>query len=173
MKITTSSKKDIPVIQKLYADARSFQKIKSAVLWPDFSDQFIESEIEKGHQWKIELNTTIACVWTIAFSDAEIWGEKNKKPAIYLHRIATNANYRGHHLLTYIIEWAKKYCKENKLQFVRMDTVGHNDGLIAYYQKAGFTFLGAKPLEHTENLPSHYQKAPVCLFEMEIKNPPR
>ena len=50
-----------------------------------------------------------------------------------------------------------------------MDTVGENKGLIKYYQKCGFNFLGLKYLDNTVGLPEHYKEAPVSLFEIELK----
>ena len=44
--------------------------------------------------------------------------------------------------MTKIIEWAKKYCKENGKQFIRMDTWGENTKLIEYYKKCGFELEG-------------------------------
>jgi hypothetical protein len=60
----------------------------------------------------------------------------------------------------------KKYAKENGKIFIRMDTVGENKGLIDYYQKCGFDFLGLLKLKNTENLPAHYHNATVSLFQM-------
>lgn len=49
-----------------------------------------------------------------------------------------------------------------------MDTVGENIGLIKYYQKCGFSFLGLSALEDTTRLPDHYQNATVSLTELAI-----
>ena len=49
-----------------------------------------------------------------------------------------------------------------------MDTVGDNLGLINYYTKCGFDFLGLLKLKNTEGLPAHYDNAMVSLFQMKI-----
>ena len=64
------------------------------------------------------------------------------------------------------MEWSKKYADENEKRFIRMDTVGENKGLINYYQKCGFDYLGLLKLKNTANLPIHYHDATVCLFQM-------
>ena len=87
---------------------------------------------------------------------------------MYIHRIATNPFFRGQNLVGKIVEWVKIYAAENQKQFVRMDTVGDNPGLIGYYTKCGFDFLGLLKLKNTEGLPAHYHNATVSLFQMTI-----
>ena len=114
------------------------------------------------------MDNKIVCVWAITESDPQIWGEKNSAPALYLHRIATNTHFRGRNLVFDIVAWAKVFAKERNLQYIRMDTVGENQGLISHYKKCGFDFLGLSKLEDTVGLPAHYHKATVCLFQMPV-----
>jgi GNAT superfamily N-acetyltransferase len=166
MDIENSSSKDIDEIFRIYEIARNFQKTKGAVLWPIFERTLIETEISEKRQWKILIDNQIACVWAITFTDPQIWEERNSDPSIYIHRIATNPNFRGKNLAEAIVKWAKNYAKENNKQFIRMDTVGENKGLISYYEKCGFDFLGLLKLKNTSYLPAHYNNATVSLFEM-------
>ena len=169
MTIKNSVIEDLSEIFRLYESARDFQKTKSAVLWPQFDKKLIETEIAENRQWKILIDNQIACVWATTFSDPEIWEERNVDPSIYIHRIATNPIFRGLNLVGTIVEWAKKYAGENEKRFIRMDTVGENKGLINYYQKCGFDYLGLLKLKNTANLPIHYHDATVCLFQMILK----
>lgn len=166
MTIENSKTKDTSEIFRLYEIAREFQKAKGAVIWPNFEKELIETEIEEQRQWKILINNQIACVWATTFSDPQIWQERNEDPSLYIHRIATNPNFRGQNLVRDIISWSKKYAKINEKKFVRMDTVSENEGLIQYYQKCGFDFLGLSQLKNTDNLPAHYHDATVSLFQM-------
>ena len=65
---------------------------------------------------------------------------------------------------------AKIYAIENQKQFIRMDTVGDNSGLINYYTKCGFEFLGLLKLKNTEGLPAHYDNATVSLFQIDLNS---
>lgn len=168
MKIINSELKDIPEILGLYEQARSFQKVKGAVLWPEFDLKLIETEISENRQWKIVIGNEIACVWAITFSDPEIWGDKNADPSLYIHRVATNAKFRGQHFVEKMVDWAREYAKTIAKEFVRMDTVGENKGLIQYYQKCGFEFLGFTRLGAAGTLPAHYHHATVSLFQMSV-----
>ena len=166
MTIANSEVGDLSEILRLYQIAREFQKTKGAVVWPQFDNNLIQSEIVENRQWKILIENKIACVWATTFSDPEIWEERNADTAIYIHRIVTNPIFRGKNFVQEIVNWSKKYAKENEKKFIRMDTVGENIGLINYYQKCGFNFLGLSKLKNTENLPAHYHNATVSLFQM-------
>ncbi|AOM78442.1 GNAT family N-acetyltransferase [Pedobacter steynii] len=167
MKIENCHTADIPEIFRLYRIASAYQKSKeTVVIWPEFEQQLVETEIAENRQWKLIINDEIACIWATTFSDEQIWGEKNNDAAIYIHRIATNPNFRGKNFIAIIVDWAKKYAAENGKDFVRLDTLGNNSKLIAHYTNAGFSFLGMFDLNDTQGLPDHYHNAPACLFEI-------
>jgi ribosomal protein S18 acetylase RimI-like enzyme len=166
--IQNSNINDLDNIFRLYKIATDFQKKRFTIHWPKFDRILIETEITENRQWKIVADGKIACVWATTFNDPQIWEEKNKDPSVYIHRIATNPDFRGQNLVGQIVEWVKIYAIENQKQFVRMDTVGNNPGLINYYTKCGFNFLGLLKLKNTDGLPAHYDNATVSLFQMSL-----
>jgi len=166
--IRNSNINDINEIFRLYKIATDFQKERFINHWPAFESSLVETEIVENRQWKLVINEQIACVWATTFTDPQIWEERNNDPAIYIHRIATNPNFRGQQLVTKIIDWAKMYAAEHEKKYIRMDTVGDNKALIAHYTKCGFDFLGLLKLKNTEGLPAHYHNATVSLFQLEV-----
>ncbi|MFK7946754.1 MAG: GNAT family N-acetyltransferase [Saprospiraceae bacterium] len=170
MKILNSTTHDIDTIFDLYEKARNLQRIKWIDnLWPEFEVAMIETEIENNQQWKLLIDGQIACIWVTAFSDPKIWEERDIDPSVYIHRIATSPDFRGRNLVQTIVNWAANYAKSNEKHFVRLDTCGHNQGLINYYQKCGFKFLGIWKLKDTQGLPSHYVDSDVCFFEIDLR----
>jgi hypothetical protein len=168
MNIINSTLEDLEEIFRLYQLATDFQKTKKMVNWPVFSKPMVIKEIKEEKQYKLLIENKIACVWAIATSDPLIWEEKNKDAAIYIHRIATNPEFKGNNLVNQIVTWAKMYAEKNKIAYIRMDTVGENVGLINYYKKCGFNFLGLSKLSETTGLPAHYKNATVSLFEIKV-----
>lgn len=169
MKIINSTSNDINEIFRLYKIASNYQKEKKkVVVWPDFNREMVEIEIIENNQYKLVIENEIACVWAIAFSDVQIWEDSKEDSALYIHRIAVNPNFRGNNYIDKIIEWAKEFALEKDIQFIRLDTLGENLGLIKHYRNAGFDFLGLFNLKDTSNLPDHYKLAPVCLFEIDL-----
>jgi ribosomal protein S18 acetylase RimI-like enzyme len=169
MKIQTSTSQDILEIFRLYGLATDFQKrIFPENTWPTFERELVETEIQEQRQFKMLVDNQIACVWAVTFTDPQIWEERDKDPAIYIHRIATNPDFHGRKFVNEIVTWAKDYAYSNQKKFIRMDTCGNNQGLIKHYKSCGFDFLGIVQLQNADELPSHYKDADVCLFEIKL-----
>ena len=168
MTITNCTSADFDKIFRLYRLATEYQKTKASVLWPEFEPAMVRKEIEEKRQWKILLDDAIACVFATTFTDPLIWEERDKEPAVYIHRIATDPAFRGNNFVSAIVLWAKTYAIQNGKKFVCLDTVGENTGLINYYQESGFNYLGLFKLNDTEDLPAHYHNAAVSLFEIAL-----
>jgi ribosomal protein S18 acetylase RimI-like enzyme len=169
MEIQNSTLQDIDEIFHLYQLARALQAQKYIVIWPEFDRTLIETEINELRQWKLMINGRIACIWATTFADPQIWEERDIDPSVYIHRIATHPDFRGQNLVCELVNWVKTYAAQNNKQYIRMDTVGNNTGLISHYQKCGFAFLGLLTLKDTSGLPAHYDKATVSLFEIDLK----
>jgi ribosomal protein S18 acetylase RimI-like enzyme len=169
MKIENSTEDDINEIFRLYTAAAAHQaRVKATVVWPHFKRQLVASEITEKRQWKLLLDNQIACVWAITFEDEQIWEERNADSAIYIHRIATNPDFRGQNFVATIVDWAKSYAYSLGKAYVRLDTIGENTRLIRHYTNAGFDFLGMFDMKNTEGLPEHYQSGQVALFEIKL-----
>ncbi|WP_346238322.1 GNAT family N-acetyltransferase [Niabella insulamsoli] len=168
MEITNCTDADIGEIFRLYKIATDFQKTRFTVYWPEFERSLIETEILESRQWKMVSNDKIACIWATTFSDPQIWEDLNEDPSVYIHRIATDPDFRGNNFVKKIVAWAKQYALKHDKRFIRMDTVGNNPGLISYYTKCGFDFLGLSKLKHPEGLPAHYQNGTVSLFQIPL-----
>lgn len=170
MTITNSTLDDISEIFRLYQFATDYQKITfPGNVWPEFDQDFIATEVVENRQFKIVIDHKIACIWAITYNDAQIWEERENNDAIYIHRIATNPEFRGNNFVKLIAEWSKEFGKKEKKKFIRMDTCGQNDRLINHYKNCGFNFLGMKKLKDSSELQAHYQNADVCFFEIELK----
>ncbi|MBU0695264.1 MAG: GNAT family N-acetyltransferase [Bacteroidetes bacterium] len=169
MIILNSELNDITAIFKLYQLATDFQKIKfPGNLWPVFGKELIIQEINENRQFKIVIDHKIACIWAITYQDAQIWEDSENESALYIHRIATNPEFRGRNFVQSIVDWSKNFAQKQNINFIRLDTCGRNDQLINHYKKCGFNFLGMKKLKNTSELPSHYHDAEVCYFEIEL-----
>ncbi|KGL59207.1 MULTISPECIES: GNAT family N-acetyltransferase [unclassified Polaribacter] len=171
MQINNVTITDIDQIYSFYRIASDYQKAKEKVIvWPDFNRNMVETEIAEHRQFKMLMNNEVVCIWAITFNDEQIWEERNRDSAIYIHRIATNPDFRGRNFVSKIVDWAKEYAKEKGIQFIRLDTLGNNTRLIKHYKNAGFDFLGMFDLKNTDSLPDHYKEAPVCLFEIDLES---
>lgn len=168
---THSELSDVDDIFRLYRNATQLMREKGVVTWPEFDRDMVISELRQKRQFKFIVDQSIACVWAVAYSDPEIWGDRNDDPAIYIHRIATSPEFRGRGFVSHIVEWAKQQAESQGFRFIRMDTVGENRGLISHYGRHGFDFIGLSKLELTDRLPEHYHNATVSLFQIDLNAP--
>jgi GNAT superfamily N-acetyltransferase len=168
MKIISLDHRYLDRILEMYESAREIQRVHNIVVWPDFPREMIAQDMESGLVWAIMENNEPACVWTIAFEDPLIWGEKNNDPSVYIHRIATHPAHRGKMLVKTLVAWADDFARQQHKQYLRMDTVGNNRKLISHYTECGFVLLGMFELTDTTGLPDHYRKDAVCLFERKV-----
>lgn len=162
-----STEGDLGEIFRLYDLATAYQRIRFPQnQWPRFEKSLIEREIRERRQFKLLTGDTIGCIWAVSYSDPQIWPEDDGRSAIYIHRIAANPEFRGNNFVSIIVDWAKKFAADKK--YIRMDTCGNNTKLIRHYESCGFHFLGIKKLKDASGLPSHYQNADVCYFEIAL-----
>ncbi len=160
---------DIPQILKLYEHARAKQVERNMVVWPMFEAAFLEKEILNKQQFKLTDGDVLTCNWAITYEDKEIWGVKDQDDSIFVHRIATNNNYRGNDFVKTIVDFLVPFTIEMGRKYLRLDTLGDNQKLIAHYQKCGFTYLGPRILTDVAALPKHYQECNLCqLFEIAL-----
>jgi len=159
---------DVQAILELYGHASALQREKGMVVWPEIPQSLVEQEIAEQRQWKIIIDDQIACIWVVAFDDPLIWGKKNEDAAVYIHRIATAPDFRGQGLVEFVVKAVDEMACKMRLDFMRLDTVGQNLGLINHYTEHGFRFLGTYNLPSTEGLPGHYNDGPVLLFERDV-----
>lgn len=168
MQIVNSTLADIRFILEMYETAIAYQKARSLRTWQPFDPALVKEEIHEKRQWKIVEDDKIVCIFLTAYEDPFIWGEKDKDPSVYIHRIVTHPEFHGNNYTLKIIEWAKQHAKQKGKQFLRMDTWGDNPKLIDYYTNCGFNYLETLTPEDTKNLPKHYSCISLALFEIKV-----
>jgi len=168
MEFLNSTQTDFDEIFRLYDAAIEFQKTKFDKSWLPFDRAMIKREIAEKRNWKILIDNKIACIFSITFEDPFIWKEKNAEPAVYIHRIVTNPEFRGNKFVPKITDWAREYARSLGKKFIRMDTWGDNQKLIDYYTACGFEFLGVITPTKSPDLPKHYEGISLSLFEIKI-----
>lgn len=168
MQILPSTLADFDRIFTLYDDVMAYQKTKFYRYWLGFNSEMTKKEIAETRHWKIMVNDTIVCVFSLTYNDPDIWFERDAEPSLYIHRIAVNPAFSGNGYVRNIITWAKQYAKQVGKKYIRIDTFGDNTKLINYYTSLGFTWLENRaPLIH-ETSPKHYVGVELALLEMPV-----
>jgi len=165
LQVLNSQAADIDIIFGFYDLAIAHQKKVFNKHWQGFSREMVQTEIDENRQYKILVDGVVACVFAVTFNDPLIWGARDQD-AIYIHRIVTHPEFRGHSFVKEIIKWAKDYAAKNNIKFIRMDTWADNEKLLKYYTGCGFDYVGVVCMEKTDGLPKHYEGISLSLFEI-------
>lgn len=166
--IVPTTPTDLELSFRFFNSAIAYQRSKGYELWPQFESSLIEREMAEGRHWKVTDGRQVLGIFSVQYQDPVIWGEKDKDPAVYLHRIAVNPELKGKGLMRVIKEWALNHAKEKNKLFLRMDTWGNNEQLRNYYIACGFTYIGQKELRPQGNEPGHYGGNLLSLFEEKV-----
>lgn len=167
IEVLNSQLNDLDIIFEFYEMAIAHQKKVFNKHWQGFSRDLITTEIVESRQYKILVDGTVACIFAVTFNDKLIWGDRDHD-SIYIHRIVTHPNFRGHSFVKEIIKWAKSYAADKAIKFIRMDTWADNEKLLEYYTGCGFDYVGVAVMEKTEGLPKHYEGISLSLFEIKL-----
>jgi hypothetical protein len=155
----------LDAIRAAYEDGRRTQRQRAAAEWPEFSELSIRAEIAEGRLWRVIEDETLVGVFTVAYADPAIWGDRETGGYIYLHRIARAVGSPTAGVFAQVLEWARAYCNEHACEGIRIDTWGSNDQLIAYYARFGFALVARVRLGNDPRLPVHYHGSELALLE--------
>lgn len=169
IKIENTTKDDFVTILWFFEEALKLQGQNGYKVWNDIDKFGLEKDIANFLQYKIIKGNDILCIFSVQYSDPFIWRERDKNNAIYLHRIVVNPNFKGQNQFEKVLNWAKQCAKQNKLQFIRMDTWADNSKLINYYKSFGFNFIENYKTTNALELPIQNRNIEVALLEIELK----
>lgn len=166
--IENSHALDLEDIYILFDEVIRSQQQKGLPAWKSFDKNVLAADVEDRNHYKIAIGQSLAIVFSVRYSDAAIWRQKEKGDAIYLHRIVSNPRFKGQQLFSLVLEWTIEHAKQKGLRFVRMDTWANNNGLIDYYKKFGFDVVENFTTPNSPDLPSHNRNLSLVLLEMEL-----
>ena len=165
MRIEPATLSDLPAIRAVYAAAREIQREQGATLWAEFPPRLTIAEIETGRLFRVMDGDALAGVFSVAYEDEAIWGERERGEHIYLHRIARAVAYPGRGIMGAVLEWAWAECRRLGRAGLRIDTWASNQALIDFYERKGFRFVGLRRIGTEPRLAPHYQGIELALLE--------
>ncbi len=168
LSILNTTQEDLPAIYGLFEASIAYQEKKNFPSWRNYDRIAVARDIENRNQYKVEVGSTIAIVFSICREDPVIWRHHENGDAVYLHRIVVNPQFKGQKMFGRIADWALQYCSQHGLKFVRMDTWANNPNLIQYYSGFGFRFVETYTTPDTEDLPFHNRNLSLALLELKV-----
>ena len=167
--IINTEASDLEVIYWLFDQAIYYQKKNNYPFWPDYDKDVLKKDIYDRRQFKILLEGSIVCIFSICYSDIVVWRERDNKQSIYLHRVVTHPKFKGRKLFQKVLYWAIDYSRENRIKFIRMDTWADNPTLVSYYQSFNFNIVDFWTTPNSKELPIQQRGNEIVLLEYEVK----
>lgn len=162
---------DLMVIYQLFEQAIAYQKSNNYVGWNEYDKDFIKREIQNGLQYKIIQENQIVAVFSVCLNDEFIWREKEVGNALYLHRVITNAAYKGQRQFEKVLKWAIAYAVQLGRSYIRIDTWLDNPKIIEFYKAYGFQFVESFTTGDTDKLPVQHRNLSLALLEIDLYFP--
>ena len=159
---------DLPLIFNLFEQSITYQEKKGYPVWRNYDRNAIIKDIENKNQYKVVIDSKIAIVFSVCYTDKIIWRHLDKEESIYLHRIVVNPELKGQKLFGKILSWAIDHCKRKGLTSIRMDTWAANPTIIEYYTTFGFKIIENYTTPDSTELPVHNRNLALTLLEFKI-----
>jgi ribosomal protein S18 acetylase RimI-like enzyme len=160
---------DLPQIFELFKRSIDYQEKKGYPVWLNYDKKAIIKDIEDKNQYKVLIDSQIAIVFSVCYSDKVIWRSMDSGNSIYLHRIVVNPEFKGQKLFGAILEWVIQHSKHKGLSSIRMDTWAANPTIIEYYKSFGFIFIENYTTPDSEELPVHNRNLALTLLEYKLQ----
>lgn len=165
MRIAVARVHDLKAVRAAYGAARATQRGQGSVQWPPFSDESIVAQAKLGQLQRVIDGHTLVGVFTVAYEDSAIWGERERGAHVYLHRIARAAGHLGRGLIVPVLDWGRAHCRDLKREGLRMYAWASNERLIDFYERHGFRVVERRRLGNDPRLAPHYHGNEFALLE--------
>jgi GNAT superfamily N-acetyltransferase len=154
VKLRQARPDEVDVVLDVLANAAAWLRSRGVEQWPDrFATDWVMPAIEAGETWLAELDGQIVGSLVVQWDDPLFWAGY-PSDAGYLHRLAVRRH--GDNLGARLLLWAEGHAVAEGKTYLRLDCVAWNDSLRAYYERAGYEYLGDVTVD--EFTQARYQK---------------
>jgi RimJ/RimL family protein N-acetyltransferase len=127
-------------VRSVLEEASAWLRSRGIDQWPvRWPDEWIVPGVEAGTTWLARRDRDVVGTITLQWDDPVFWGDQ---PAVagYVHRLAVRRVAAG--AGTALLAWAEHEVVRAGRELLRLDCWTGNDRLRAYYEAAGFTYVG-------------------------------
>jgi GNAT superfamily N-acetyltransferase len=111
--------------------------------WPlPFPRDELAGAIGRGEVYVVEAEDGEAVGTVTILLDDPVYWPDSPPDALYVHKFAVRRDRAGRGIGAAIVEWANAEAAEAGRDFLRLDCLGDNAGIRAYYEDLGFEHCG-------------------------------
>jgi GNAT superfamily N-acetyltransferase len=168
VEIRNTNPNDIETVFELFEHSIKYQEKHGYPTWKNYDRDAVTQDVKNKNQYKAVIDSAIAIVFSVCYSDKIIWREMETGDSIYLHRIVVNPVFKGQKLFGAILDWSIQHAKQKGLSHIRMDTWAANPTIINYYKSFGFNFIENYTTPDSVQLPVHNRNLALTLLEFKV-----
>lgn len=147
MLIRRATRQDLPALMALMRKVVPLMRAAGNLQWdenyPD--DAVFSKDIEHDHLWIAEIDSSIAGVAAVT-TDQEpeyaLVGWDIEEPAIVVHRLAVDPDFRGAGVASALMQKAETIAVERRIPVLRIDTNTNNGATQKLFPKLGYVLAG-------------------------------
>ncbi len=149
--VTRATASDAPAVRALRDELASWMLQRGIRQWSpgDLSAKWIEVCISFGVVSLVSHDDRLVGSVTVVWDDPLIWGEQSES-AGYIHMLMVDRAFGGHGIGRLILQFAEDSIAAAGHRLARLDCVADNESLRAYYERAGYRFVGTKTFPDIE-----------------------
>ena len=142
MNIRRCQAQDVAAVAALLDEATVWVGERGYEQWPlPFPRDELAAAIERGEVYVAELDGEPVATVTLRWDDPQYWGAR-PPDAAYVHKLAVSRACAGQRIGIAIVEWADLTAARAGREYLRLDCLGDNPGIRAYYERLGFEHRG-------------------------------
>lgn len=166
--VVNTEMSDLAEIFAMFDCSITYQEQKGYPVWRNYDKAAIINDIVDKSQYKVVIDSKMAIVFGVCYTDKVIWRALDGGESIYLHRIVVNPALKGQRLFGTVLGSAIGHSKKKGLNSIRMDTWAANPTIIAYYKSFGFAFVENYTTPESDELPVHNRNLALTLLEYRL-----
>lgn len=154
-------------LEELYYEAAKYQLRCSGLCWNTDDIKKVQGDISEEKHLTLRNQDTLAAAFTLGDVPVAGWPLSKSEGAVYLRRIVIAPKYRGKGIMEKILYLASMQAAYKGLHFVRLETWGQNEKLLAYYNHMGFKLVH---LFRADDIQSIYPEGTsIALMEFDVR----
>ncbi|MFL6020082.1 MAG: GNAT family N-acetyltransferase [Gaiellaceae bacterium] len=142
MKVRRCQAGDVARVADLLDEATAWVGERGYEQWPlPFPHDELAAAIERGEVYLAEIDGDAVATVTLLWDDPTYWGDR-PADAAYVHKLAVSRACAGQRIGSAIVDWADATAAAAGRSYLRLDCLGENPSIRAYYERLGFEHRG-------------------------------
>lgn len=148
---------DVPAVMYIIRAAVPLMQAAGNTQWDDQypNTEIFLRDITRKELWVADFDGVLGGVAAITTEQtpeyANVGWDRNE-PALVVHRLAVDPEFRGHGIATALMEEAEALAEEQGIHVLRVDTNALNEAARKMFVKLGYTYAGETTIDYRPGL---------------------